>query len=68
MVVKCSVVFIVAQVDGLEIVDESTFGAEKVVDFVEVLACSLQSDLFGNEVSEWVKIIFRDEGHKGMEF
>ena len=68
MAVKCSVVFIVAQVDGLEIFDESTFRAEKVIDFVEVLACSLQSDLFGNEVSELVKIIFRDEGHKGMEF
>ena len=68
MAVKCSVVCIVAQVDGLELFDESTFGAEKVVDFVEVLTCSLQSDLFGKEVSELVKIIFRDEGHKGMEF
>ena len=52
MAVKCSVVFIIVQFDGLEIFDESIFGAEKVVDFVEVLACSLQSDLFGNEVSE----------------
>ena len=38
------------------------------VVLVEVLACSLQSDLFSNEVSELVNIIFRDEGHKGMEF
>ena len=51
-----------------EIFDESTFGAEKVVNFVEVLACGLQSVLFSNEVSELVTIIFRDEGHKGMEF
>ena len=64
MAVNCSVVFIVAQVDSLEIVDESTFGAENA----EVLGCSLQSDFFGNDVSELVEIIFRDEGHKGMEF
>ena len=68
MAVKCSVVFIVVQFDGLEIFDESTFGAEKVGDFVEVLVCSLLSDLFGNEVSEFIKIIFRVEGNKGMEF
>ena len=37
MAVKCSVVFIVAQVDGLEIVDERTFVAEKIID---LLKCS----------------------------
>ena len=45
-----------------------SFGAEKVVDFVEVLACSLQFDLSGNEVSELVNIIFREERHGWMEF
>ena len=55
MAMKSRVLFIVAQVDGLEIYDESTFGAVKILYFAEVIGCSFKSALCRNEVSELVK-------------